>query len=273
MAPAGLAGGLAGGSILLPRGTSRHPRSSHRALRKQGCACLLKLKYTEVRATPPPADRGLQRAELRLPGGPRALGEAQGLDWVPEAPTCCGRCVSAWRSPSAGCAAAQISALPRGGAPACASPRPGVPGAPPYLPGSEAESWLQERRPAEPRYTVTPPGVHPPLPRGVRQHLWRFAGRGSLSRGQTGELRPDVGGPAQVTEAGFALSAWLVHHSMCCPSGSRLPAAPAPIPHPPPHDLGKALPSPALSFPDGEGLSTLMSRPWRGRRGEWGTPS
>lgn len=232
MAPAGLAGGLAGGSILLPRGTSRHPRSSHRALRKQGCACLLKLKYTEVRATPPPADRGPQRAELCLPGGPRALGEAQGPGWVPEAPTCCGRSVSAWRSPSARCAAAQISALPRGGAPACASPWPGVPGAPPYLPGSEAESWLQERQPAEPRYTVTPPGVHPPLPRGVRQPLWRFAGRGSLSRGQTGELRPDAGGPAPGDRGRLCAL------SLACPPlhvlPQRLPASSGICPHPPP---------------------------------------
>ena len=59
-----------------------------------------------------------------------------------------------------------------------------------------------------------------PSPWGPLASLPRSAGGGwSLSGGQAGDLKTQWGGPApaQATEAGFKLSAWLAHHPWAAP--------------------------------------------------------
>lgn len=154
----------------------------------------------ESRTVPPHLDWNMQSSgcasllRLGVLGEGRWLGGAGG---GPCCPTCCGRSVSASRNPSAGCAAAPPAAPPPGDAPAGALARPAGAGAPPHLPGCEAESWLREQNPAEPRSTVTPPGVHPPPPRGVRQHLsggLLVAGEGGVSLWWAGRRSQDPAG-------------------------------------------------------------------------------
>lgn len=129
---------------------------------------------------PPSPNWGLRKQGCVSLRGPMTLAVGQRLGGVPDAPTCCGRSASAPRNPCAGCAAAAPAAPPPGGVPVGGPARPGGAGGPPHFQGCGAESWLQERQPAEPWCMVTRPGVCPSLPHAVLAS-GGFTGTGILS--------------------------------------------------------------------------------------------